>query len=182
MVLQNEKEIKVIRENLPKEFLDYVLAKDDKHQLLSVSFNKDIMLLEYQHARIKENLTKPQDRVRFHKQFKSKKQYLSRSVGNYGSNEHVVVKCIKDGMYSTFILPKTISGKHKKEVLLDKDKKLVLTYTGNKRKTILSDNNGKYSKGTSVPHYKAYIDDIFNICLSDIFKEDSCETFEIITI
>ena len=48
MNLVNEKEIDVIKENLPKEFLDYLLLKDKSNQILSVSYNGKVMLLEYQ--------------------------------------------------------------------------------------------------------------------------------------
>lgn len=178
MNLINEKEINVIKENLPKEFLDYLLLKDKSNQILSVSYNGKVMLLEYQQGHIKENLENGRKIKRVYNQFSSRKKYLSKSVGNYKSN-HLLVRLYKGAMNS-FIIPISINGKYKKEVeLKGKNTKLNLTYVDSVVTSTFVNDYGKTVKGKLVRHYKDSVNNIFNECLENLFNNDKTTSFDV---
>ena len=169
MNLMNETEIDVIKENLPKEFLDYLLLKDKSNQILSVSYNGKVMLLEYQQGHIKENLENGRKVKRAYNQFSGRKKYLSKSVGNY-KPVHLLVRMYKGAMNS-FMISITINGKYKKEVELKgkNNTKLNLTYTDSAVTSTYVNNYGKTVKGKLVRHYKDSINNIFNDYLENLF-------------
>lgn len=178
MNLMNEKEISVIKENLPKEFLDYILLKDKSNQILSVSYNGKVMLLEYQQGHIKENLENGRKIKRAYNQFSSKKKYLSKSVGNYKPT-HLLVRLHK-GAINSFMIPITINGKYKKEVELQgKNTKLNLTYTDSMVTSTYENDYGKIVKGKLVRHYKDSVNNIFTEYLENLFNNEKTTSFDV---
>lgn len=178
MNLVNEKEIDVIKENLPKEFLDYLLLKDKSNQILSVSYNGKVMLLEYQQGHINENLENGRKVKRAYNQFSGGKKYLSKSVGNY-KPVHSLVRMYK-GTMNSFMIPMSINGKYKKEVeLKGKNTKLNLTYTDSAVTSTYVNDYGKTVKGKLIRHYKDSINNIFTECLENMFNSKTTTSFDV---
>lgn len=181
MHLLNEKRISVIEESLPQEYLDYVLRKDKNNQILSVSFNGIVMLLEYQQGRIKEALKQYVKNPRTYNQFTgNKREFLSRSVGNY-KPLHIIVK-IKDDTVNTFILPNTIGGKYKKDVMLADNTKILLTYTSPEKSGMFENELGRPEKKKYVTHYKGEVNNVFTDYLEDIFTNENSSSYNVFNI
>ena len=140
------------------------------------------MLLEYQQGRIKEPLKNPNIKnLKTYNQFTSNKHdFLNKVVGNYKSM-HVLVK-IEDNMINSFIVPLTIGGKYKKDVILSDNIKLLLTYVSPEKRDLFEDEFGKLIRRKYTTYYKGEVNNIFTDYLNDIFSNENSSSYNVFNI
>lgn len=172
MNLFKERCIKVIKENLPKDFLNYLFEKDAKNQIISVSYNGECMLLEYKKGKIKESLKNPgRNNTSNFNQLKTRKRMLNLYRGRDRKPAHLLVKRSDNGTFHSFYLPENIDGKFKKEVILSKGTTLLLTYEGTPKKGFYIDDRGNVVNGTCVTQYKGECNNVFTDVLHGVFNK-----------